>query len=157
MADDPYRSGLERRIAAQLQGAGQPFRYESLPIPFHPKPRKLRYNPDFILPNGIIVEAKGRFTTGNRRKLKNVKHRYPDLDIRLCFSRATNTISKKSDTTYSMWCDRYDFPWADGGRIPQAWLDEDPQEDRIRAIKRIHYRWENRLYAPEAQLPEGLR
>ena len=156
-SSDPYRSGLERRIARALEGVGQSFRYETLTIPYHPPPRKLRYKPDFILPNGIIIEAKGQLTTANRRKLKHVKTRYPDLDIRLAFSRANNTISKKSDTTYGKWCDRYVFPWSDNGRIPKSWLEEPKKEDRLRAIKRIKWRWREREYSPEAEIPESLR
>lgn len=153
-----YRSGLERRIARQLEGAGQPFKYEDevAQVPYYPKPAKRRYVPDFWLPNGIVIEAKGRFRTSDRRKLKNVKYRYPTLDIRLVFSRAQNTISKRSDTTYAMWADRHGFPWADGGVIPQAWLDEPKDEDRIRAIREVKYRWENRLYEPDADIPDDL-
>jgi len=156
VGSDPYRSGLERRIARSLGETDQAFRYESLVIPYTPPPQKKRYTPDFVFPNGVVVEAKGRLTTANRRKLKHVKARYPDLDIRLVFGRATNTISKKSDTTYAMWCDRYGFPWADDGIIPSAWLDEPKDKTRIRAIREIQYRWNHRVYDPDADIPDDL-
>lgn len=158
MVDDKYRSGLERRIASQLESAGMPFKYEDevARIPYFPKPKKKRYTPDMWLPNGIIIEAKGRFRSSNRVKLKSVAHRYPDLDIRLVFSRASNTLGKRSDTTYGEWCDRHGFPWADDGTIPPEWIQEPKEEDRIQAIRRIQWRWREREYSPDADIPESL-
>ena len=53
------------------------------------------YVPDFILPSGIMVEAKGHLRTEDRRKLRAVKTQHPHLDIRLCFQNANEKISKK--------------------------------------------------------------
>ena len=44
-----------------------------------------RYQPDFVLPNGIIVEAKGRLDVWDRRKMVAVKAARPELDIRFVF------------------------------------------------------------------------
>ena len=44
------------------------------------------YTPDFLLPNGIIIETKGRFTPEDRRKHLLIKKQHPDLDIRFVFS-----------------------------------------------------------------------
>lgn len=81
------------------------------------------YNPDFILKNGIIIEAKGFLTPDDRRKMKAVKVQHPELDIRFVFSKASNRLSKKSRTTYSMWAQGAGFKWAEGA-IPTKWINE---------------------------------
>jgi hypothetical protein len=88
------------------------------------EPSKARtYTPDFKLPNGIIVETKGRFVTADRQKHLLVKAQHPDLDIRFVFSNSRARISKGSPTSYAMWCDKNGFRYADKF-IPQAWLIE---------------------------------
>ena len=37
------------------------------------------YTPDFILPNGILIEAKGLFETADRKKHLLIKKQYPQL------------------------------------------------------------------------------
>ena len=85
-----------------------------------------RYTPDFVLPNGILVEVKGYFTSEDRGKLLKVKKQHPHLDIRLLFGNAKNKLSKKSKTTYAMWCDKHGFPWAEK-KLPDSWLVDKPQ------------------------------
>ena len=96
-----YRSGLEEHVAAQLEAANYPFEFEKFSIPFTPPIKTRSYTPDFYLPNGIIVETKGRFMTADRQKQKEIKAEHPELDIRFVFSRATTPISKTSKTTYA--------------------------------------------------------
>lgn len=81
------------------------------------------YTPDFILPNGIIVETKGRFVTADRQKHLLIKAQHPELDIRFVFSNSRSRISKLSATTYGMWCDKNGFKYADK-LIPKEWLKE---------------------------------
>ncbi len=114
-----YKSGFERTLATSLKSRKVPFEYETL---------KLRYviphtySPDFILPNGIIIEAKGRFMPGDVPKMKAVKAAYPDLDIRFCFMDAHKRISGQKQT-YANWADRHGFKWCDG-TIPDEWINE---------------------------------
>ena len=61
-----YRSGLEERIAQELLEKGVEFEYESLSISYLRPAKKAKYTPDFVLPNGIIIETKGRFLTADR-------------------------------------------------------------------------------------------
>jgi hypothetical protein len=129
-----YRSGLEDKVADQLRGLGQPVHYEVAAIKFTPPLKTKRYTPDFILPNGIIIETKGRFTTADRMKHKAIHDQYPDLDIRLVFSRSKQRISKKSQTTYANWCEKYGFQFADLF-IPRAWIKEAPLFSRIHSIE----------------------
>ena len=66
----------------------------------------LNTHPDFFLPNGVIIEAKGFFKPSDRRKMLAVKEAHPELDIRFVFMR-DNTLSKSSKTTYSMWAEAW--------------------------------------------------
>lgn len=118
-----YRSGLEEKIAEQLEDAGVKAEYESTYIEYVKPQRKSKYTPDFILPNGIIIETKGRFVTADRQKHVLIKDQHPNLDIRFVFSNSKARISKLSKTTYAMWCTKYGFQFADRA-IPTEWLKE---------------------------------
>lgn len=131
-----YRSGLEEKIAADLAKGGHPVTFESFKIPFKQPEAKRTYTPDFSLPNGIIVETKGRFLTADRQKHKWVKEQHPALDIRFVFSSSKTKLSKGSPTTYGMWCEQYGFQFADK-TIPQAWLQEPDDPIRMAAITAI--------------------
>lgn len=111
------RNGFERALGAQLKAAKCPHGYETLKLPYV---RHHVYNPDFILDNGIIIEAKGRFMNDDAAKMIAVKKQYPDLDIRFVFVNAHQKIGGQKNT-YAQWADRNGFPWADK-RIPEEWI-----------------------------------
>lgn len=119
-----YKSGLEQKIADQIEANGLNVRYEELVIPFIQPERTRKYKPDFILPSGIILEVKGRFDTDDRTKMKMVRDSNQHLDIRLVFQNANAKISKKSRTSYADWCEHNGFRWADKGWIPKEWIEE---------------------------------
>lgn len=131
-----FRSGLEGKIAAELEAAGVAFFYEKFAVPYVKPQKPSKYTPDFILPNGIIVETKGRFLTADRQKHRLVKEQHPDLDIRFVFNNPRARISKTSDTSYAAWCARYGFKFAKE-TIPAEWLREPLQQKRETALKRI--------------------
>jgi len=118
-----YRSGLEERIAEQLDKLGIDYTYEQVKLTYIKPASKHVYTPDFVLPNGIIVETKGRFLLADRQKHILVKKHNPTLDIRFVFSNSKARISKTSYTTYAAWCEKNGFKYADK-TIPQEWLDE---------------------------------
>jgi len=118
-----YRSGLEVTVAEQLARAGVDAKYEEEVIHYTKPARKARYTPDFVLPNGIIIETKGRFVTADRQKHLLIKEQHPELDIRFVFSNSRTRISKQSKTSYAMWCEKYGFEFADKA-IPSPWLKE---------------------------------
>ena len=118
-----YRSGLEERIAQELLEKGVEFEYESLSISYLRPAKKAKYTPDFVLPNGIIIETKGRFLTADRQKMLLVKDQHPDLDIRFIFSNANQKISKQSKTTYGMWAERNGYLYSNSV-LPLDWLKE---------------------------------
>lgn len=117
-----YRSGLEDRISEQLNSLSVPFEYEKLKIEYEVNEVR-KYTPDFELPNGIIVESKGRFVLEDRKKHLLVQKQRPDLDIRFVFSNSRSKIRKGSKTTYGMWCDKNGFLYADK-LIPESWINE---------------------------------
>lgn len=113
------KSGLERSIDIQLKQSGIEYSYETLQLPYT---LEGVYNPDFILSNGIIIEAKGYLDPAAKRKMEAVSRRHKDLDIRFIFSDASKKF-KGSKQTYGIWATRYGFKFAEG-RIPAEWLVE---------------------------------
>ena len=116
-----YRSGLEDRISEQLTDLSVSFKYEEFKIKYEVHEVRT-YTPDFELPNGIIIESKGRFVAADRKKHLLVKKQHPKLDIRFVFSNSRAKISKGSKTTYAMWCEKNGFQYADK-LIPKEWLE----------------------------------
>ena len=121
------RSKFEQRIGKQLLKAGIPIDYENVKIKYTQPAKGRTYTPDFILPNGIIIEAKGRLTINMRKKHKWIHEQYPELDIRFVFMKASNSIYKGSKTSYSDWAERLEIPWAEQ-KIPEEWLKEPARE-----------------------------
>jgi hypothetical protein len=128
-----WRSGLEQRNQEDLTQRGVPFRYEEVKLRYTRPASAHKYTPDFILPNGIIVETKGLFDTEDRQKHLLVKAEHPNLDIRFVFSRSAAPLRKGAKTTYAEWCRKNGFQFADK-LIPQAWIDEAADPVRIAAI-----------------------
>lgn len=114
------RSGLEVAVASQLDSLGIAYEYEKEKIQYRVEEEKY-YTPDFKLPNGIFIETKGEFTSGDRKKHLRVKEQYPAVDIRFVFSNPNQKIAKGSTTTYAMWCEKNGFKYAKGA-IPKEWL-----------------------------------
>lgn len=118
-----FRSGLEERIAEQLDQLGVSYTYEKVKLKYIRPASEHIYTPDFVLANGIIVETKGRFLLADRMKHLMVKKHNPELDIRFVFSNSNARISKASKTTYAMWCRKHGYKFADK-TIPEEWLNE---------------------------------
>ena len=114
-----FRSKLEERIADLLKNLGVSFEYESTKVPYE---IQFNYTPDFILPSGLMLEAKGYWDADDRRKILAVKRCNPTLDIRMIFQTPYNKISKKSKTTYAQWCDKHGIKWTTYTDIPIEWL-----------------------------------
>ena len=114
-----FRSKLEERVADLLDALEITYEYESTRVPYT---IQHHYYPDFLLPNYTYLEVKGYWDAADRRKILAVKKDNPDLDLRMIFQAPYNTISKKSKTTYAMWCEKHDIPWAPYHKIPLKWL-----------------------------------
>lgn len=118
-----YRSKFEQKIADWFKLLKIPFSYESLKIPYVVPEKLAHYTPDFVLKNGIIIEAKGEFSAHDRIKHLLIKQQHPELDIRFLFMRQSVTLNKRSKTTYADWCIKYGFQFAEK-TIPAAWLKQ---------------------------------
>lgn len=132
----PYRSGLEDRIAEQLSEMGVPKVYEKYKIHYTIPSSVHSYTPDFILPNGIIIEAKGIFEAQDRQKHLLIKKQYPNLDIRFVFSNIKTKIYPGSKTTVAAWCDKHGFVYANR-EIPSSWFKESNKDTQGLTLKEV--------------------
>jgi hypothetical protein len=115
-----FRSKYEETVWNDVEAQGLKMDYEPYALEYLVKGN---YYPDFLLPNGIFVEAKGYFDSRARAKMIAVKKNNPDLDIRLLFMNSRTKVRKGSKLTYADWCEKYGFPFADG-MIPVEWFKE---------------------------------
>ena len=117
-----YRSGLENTVSKSLKKRKCRAKYECFKIEWEDLMYRT-YTPDFLLPNGIIIETKGRFTAPDRRKHLQIKRQHPELDIRFVFTNSRCKLSKGARSTYADWCVKNGFLYADTD-VPQEWIDE---------------------------------
>lgn len=118
-----YRSRFEETIAADLRKRKVTFEYETLKLPFIQPESKHIYKPDIILPNGIILELKGKFDNQSRKKMALVMEQYKDkLDIRMVFMR-NQPLQKGAKNTYGDWCNSRGVKWC-VAPIPEEWINE---------------------------------
>jgi len=119
---DEIRSKFEAKICKNLTSKGVSYEYERKVIPFVEPEQKRKYVVDFVLANGVHIEAKGLFDADDRKKMLLVREQYPELDIRLLFMR-DNRIYKTSKTKYSDWAEKHGFKYhvSSEGEIPDDW------------------------------------
>ena len=119
-----FRSGLEISISEELDANKVKYQYEKVKLTYVKPQQAHTYTPDFYLEaHDFYIETKGLFTSADRQKMRLIKEQHPDKDIRIIFSNSRSRISKKSKTTYAMWCEKYKFKYADK-HIPLEWLNE---------------------------------
>jgi hypothetical protein len=118
-----FKSGLEESISNQIDSKGIKVEYETEKVSYSIPASEHTYHPDFLLPNGIFVETKGRFVIADRKKHILIKAQHPELDIRFVFTNSRNKINKSSKTTYADWCEKNGFKYADK-HIPEEWFSE---------------------------------
>ena len=118
-----YRSGFEHTVSNQLTEAKVQFEYETTVISYIKPETNHTYTIDFTLPNGILIETKGRWVLEDRKKHLLLKKQHPELDIRFVFMNPKGKIRKGSKTTYADFCDKHDITWAEKS-IPTEWYTE---------------------------------
>ena len=118
-----YRSGFEHKVSDQLKENKIKFEYETTVIDYIKPETKHTYTIDFTLPNGILVETKGRWVIEDRKKHLLIKKQHPELDIRIVFMSGKTKIRKGSKTTYGSYCDKHGIQWAEK-EIPTSWFSE---------------------------------
>lgn len=116
-----YKSGLEDIVANQIASKGLAVNYEVEKIKYVIPASNHTYTPDFLLPNGIFIETKGRFLPEDRKKQLLVRAQHPDRDIRFVFSSSRTKVTKGSKTSYADWCVKNGFLYADK-LIPDEWF-----------------------------------
>lgn len=79
------------------------------------------YTPDFFLDNGVIIEAKGRFTPKDRKIALAMKSKLGDA-YKMVF-QFNNKLSRKSKTRYSEWCEKHEIDFAIR-QVPERWSHE---------------------------------
>jgi hypothetical protein len=121
-----YRSGLEEATGINLTEREVSFEYEKMKITWLDS-KERSYTPDFVLENGIIIETKGRFVSADRRKHKEIKKQYPDLDIRFVFSNSRAKLYKGAKSNYGEWCEKHGFLYSDK-IIPEFWTAEEKKQ-----------------------------
>ena len=123
MEQRKLRSGYEKKVRKCLEENKVQYTYESMVIKYVVPETKRSYTPDFILPNGVIIEAKGYWDAESRRKMALVVEQNPHLKIKMLLQR-DNTISKKSKTKYSDWARARGIECvvSPQGIIPEEWL-----------------------------------
>ena len=131
-----YQSKWEARIANFLEERGIKFGYEVETWKYQIKPYNAKcfdceskevyeirkYTPDFFLPNGIVIEAKGKFTSAMRAKILAVIESNPDKDLRLLFAK-DNYLTSAKKKRYTEWAKQKGIKSA-VGEIPEEWLNE---------------------------------
>jgi len=130
-----YRSGLEDKVSKQLKESGVTFKYETLKIVYEVNETR-KYTPDFLLPNGIIIETKGRFVSADRKKHLLIQKQHPNLDIRFVFSNSKAKLNKGAKSTYGQWCDKHGFLYADK-EIPEDWINEATAPSKRKPSRKI--------------------
>lgn len=130
------RSKFEAKILEDLDSRGVEYEYEAHTFNWHDKVRgqcedcgskdlyvERWYTPDVFLPNGLIVEIKGKFAPIDRRIQLGIRELHPELEIRLLFQR-DNTLSKNSLTRYTEWCIKNGIVALVGDSIPEDWITQ---------------------------------
>lgn len=130
-----YRSGAEKKFAEDLETRGIKFEYEKEKWPYLSKVRggqcgdcgakhvyKNRYYvPDFyIVDFDFYVEIKGRLTSKDRSKYKDVVLHNNERDLRFIIL-ANNKLAKQSSTRYGDWMEAEGLVYSIGRTLPESW------------------------------------
>ena len=122
-----YRSKFEEQVCGQLTQQKIKFKYEPIKIKYVIPETNHTYIPDVILPNGIIIEIKGRLTKQDRFKHLYIQEQKPELDIRFVLQNYKVKLYKGSKTTYGEWLTKNNFFWSEKN-IPIEWIHERRKE-----------------------------
>jgi hypothetical protein len=120
---DGFRSGLEEKNKDHLKSLGDPAPFETKKIKYVIPMSVHTYTPDFHLANQIIIETKGRWLVKDRVKHLLVRIQYPDLDIRMVFTRLKSPIADGAKMTVEGFCKKHGIKYAEK-LVPPEWLLE---------------------------------
>ena len=139
-----FRSIFERRVADYFKEEGIKWKYEEIKFAYYqqqtwkmtcpncgatsPVLKKRTYTPDFILPNGTLIEVKGRLTSTERSKLISIQEYHPELDLKLVMENDRQTGLKRYPMN-SDWLSAHGFDFTFVGRhaikeMPEHWFED---------------------------------
>jgi|TARA_R110000868_G_scaffold232665_1_gene486228 hypothetical protein len=123
-----YRSGSEKKTGDLLESINVPFSFEPHYIEYTWLEYK-KYLPDFLLPNGILLEVKGRFKLEDRKKHLFIRKHHPDIDIRFVFDNPNGKLNKGAKSSYADWCIKNGFLFCKNSdhQIIEEWANEKPK------------------------------
>lgn len=129
---DGLRSGYEAQVLASNPRLEQATMYEPGVIPFQ-MTRLVKKLPDLVLPNGLVVELKGRLTEVEKQRLLSFHQHLkqtaattsqalyrPGLGLAILF-QANNPVRKGARMRYTDWADKHGIRNAVGTTIPDEW------------------------------------
>ena len=113
------RSMGEVSCAANMDLLKIPYEYEKHTLQYQHAPQT--YTPDFVLPNGMVIEFKGKMTAETRKKMISIKRSNPNVRIGIVFQKANNKLSSKPNSTrYWQWAETNGFLHSDA-YVPKEW------------------------------------
>jgi hypothetical protein len=126
-----YRSKFEATVAELLTLHGVPFEYEVDRIHYDSSISKSTcldcgsknvaqqcyYVPDFKIGDNVYIEAKGRWSPSDRRKMKQITQQRPDVKIYMMFQYDNWTTNNKINR-YSDVCKKIGLEYTVGLRVP---------------------------------------
>ena len=134
------RSNFETLVANSLTRHGVAFEYEPFNVKYSSRVVSGRcnvcgnknvykgrnYRPDFVLGNGIYLEAKGKLTSAERSKIIAILETSDVISrdtYRIIFMR-NNVLNKKTTTRYSDWAEANGIIYhvSSTGEIPENWI-----------------------------------
>jgi hypothetical protein len=123
-----FEEGLRRRL--DYEKVKYEYEKESIPIVLdvpgycgecgsRSVARKSRYTPDFFFPVWV-VEAKGKFTARDRKRVLALKAARPDMKFAMLFQR-DNWLTNRHVSRYSDWCREHGIPCSVGW-FKEEWI-----------------------------------
>jgi len=104
------RSGFEDEVEAFLKDNKINYEYETVKLTYTIPESKHVYTPDFIV-GDIHFEIKGYMDANTKKKMKLVVEQNSNKRIIMVFQNPNAKLTKKSKTTYAMWCDKNNIEW----------------------------------------------
>jgi hypothetical protein len=110
-----FRSKFELDVAKWFVEEKLSVEYEPCKIKYTVPESQHVYTPDFqpLKKDNIYLEAKGYFSAADRKKMLHVIRSNPEIEFRMILQNSSMKISKRSKTTYAMWCDKNNIEWCD--------------------------------------------
>ena len=122
MTSHRFRSKLEAAVWGKIEAVQPQASFESIKLPYT---LSHTYTPDIILPNGVVIEIKGKFVVkgvDSRPKMLAIKAAFPQLDVRFIFQTPHAPVAPRAKMTNAEWAEKHGFPWCHYLAIPKDWL-----------------------------------